>query len=428
MQTNALLKELFQSALDGIDPRKIVSEYCFLKGSTLSVHGDSYELSSYEKVYVLGSGKAAWSMAAGAEKLLGDFVHSGLVVSPLCTEELKKITCLESDHPIPTQRSIEGGEALAKMMQGCTKRDLFIFLLSGGSSALVELPVEGISLEDLQEATDIMLKHALSIDEINVIRKHLSRLKGGRLGAMNEAQGLVLTISDVIGDDLYSIGSAPLYADRSSFSDAMDILRKYEILEQMPKGVCNALKEGSEHLRLETPKQPCESIRHYILASNDLAKEAVRKRALSLGEEARVIKEAFCKDVKTAAEKIIDTAYSSPEKIIVFGGETTVRVTGKGRGGRNQQLVLLMLKLAIEKGLRFSFLSAGTDGIDGNSDAAGAFFDARSLKEHKQRINDIDAYLLNNDAYHFFKPLDSLLMTGPTGTNVMDIAILIKEF
>ena len=428
MQTRDLLQDLYQAALKEIDPQALINTSCRREGDILYVHEDYYDLSTYEHIYVLGSGKAAWSMAKALEDMIGPYIDYGLIVAPVCAGSLEKITCMTSDHPIPSEKSIEGARALMNQMNEHRSSDLFIYLLSGGSSSLIELPVEGISLDDLQICTDLMLKHGLKIDEINVVRKHLSSIKGGRLGECTKAEGVVLTISDVIGDDLYSIGSAPLYADTSSYEDAINILKSYEILDQIPLSVWKVLNEGLEHVRLETPKKPSDNIRHYLIGTNAIAKEAVSKRALELGFDVCTVDEEIDSDVTLATQKMLDIGLSSKSRVIIFGGETTVKVEGKGRGGRNQHTVLNMLKLTKEKGIDIAFLSAGTDGIDGNSDAAGAVIDTQTLELANSKGLDIDAYLKENDSYHFFKELDSLVMTGPTGTNVMDIAILIKEF
>ena len=427
MQTKELLSELFDTALESVKPKNLIKKHCRLEGSVLHIDNDMYELMDYENVYILGSGKASLSMAEALEELILEYIHSGLVVAPKKDKKLVKIECLEADHPLPTQRSLDSAEALIKKMQECTESDLYIYLLSGGSSALIEQPVEGITLNDFQKTTELMLKNALKISEINAVRKHLSSIKGGRLGEFSKAKGIVLTISDVIGDDLYSIGSAPLYADTSSYEDVLEILHRYKIFHELPSCVQTVLNEGANHMRAETPKEPSPHIKHYLIGTNALARKAVYEKAMLMGLEVKIIDEDIDSDVILASQKMLDFSLASKEKVLVFGGETTVMVKGDGNGGRNQHSVLSMLKLTHEKGMNIAFLSAGTDGIDGNSDAAGAYIDKTSFSDAQMQGLDLDAYLNNNDSYHFFKKLDSLIMTGPTGTNVMDIAILIKE-
>lgn len=428
MQTKELLKELFHAGLEAVNPKNLIKQHCRLEGSVLHIHEDTYDLLAYERIFILGSGKASLSMAEALEELIGEYVHSGLVVAPVCKKTLTKVECLVSDHPIPTERSIQGAQALIEKMSTFHSNDLYIYLLSGGSSSLIEQPVDGVTLDDLRKTTDLMLKSALKISEINAVRKHLSSIKGGRLGEDSKAKGVVLTISDVIGDDLYSIGSAPLYADTSTYEEVLETLNAYEILNQMPSSVQKVLKEGINHIRLETPKTPSPHIKHYLIGTNILARQAVYKKAMEMGLEAKVIAEDIDSDVTFASQMMLDLALSSKERVIIFGGETTVKVVGKGKGGRNQHCVLNMLKLTQEKGIEISFLSAGTDGIDGNSDAAGAYIDRTSFDQAQTEGLDVSTYLKENDSYHFFKRLKSLVMTGPTGTNVMDIAILIKEY
>jgi len=427
MQTKQTLHELFEAALEQTAPSNLIHKQCRVEEEVFYVNEKNYKLSDYENIHVLGSGKAAWSMVKALSSLISSHISSGVVVAPICEGELEDIDCLSSDHPIPSERSIQGAQALIDNFKTHNSNDLYIYLLSGGSSALIELPVEGVSLKELQMTTDLMLKNSLKINEINTVRKHLSSIKGGRLAQFSKAQGLVLCISDVIGDDLYSIGSAPLYADTSTYNDAVDILKKYEIYEKVPKSVQDYLDEGCNHLHLETPSSVCSRVYHEIIGSNTLAKEAVYKKAKELGLDACVIDESIASDVSEAVEKMLDIAMNSEHKVFIFGGETTVKVEGTGKGGRNQHAVLSMLELAKKRGLKLSFLSAGTDGVDGNSDAAGAYIDADTLGKVNELDLGIESSLKKNDSYHFFKALDDLVITGPTGTNVMDIAILIKE-
>lgn len=428
MPTDALLQTLFDAGLDAVRPPGLIQGNCRLEGKVLEIQGDRYDLNHYERIFVLGSGKAAVPMASELESLLGDLIYAGVVISPRCEGVgLERIACIESDHPIPTQKSLLGAQALIEMLRQCRKNDLYIYLLSGGTSALIESPVEGLSLEDMQLTTDLMLKNALNITQINSVRKHLSAIKGGRLGEYSEGQGIVLTLSDVIGDDLYSIGSAPLYADQSSYKEVVETLEVYGVYEKLPPSVRQILKEGMEGLRLETPKKPSSHIKHYLVGTNLIAREATVQKAHTLGLDVKMIEQAIDGDVEDAVEKMLELAMNTPEQVIVFGGEVTVKVKGNGRGGRNQHAALCMLRRLRDKGLNFAFLSAGTDGIDGNSDAAGAYIDAKDVTRVDALGLNIDEYIAENDANGFFSQLGGLITTGPTGTNVMDIAILVKE-
>lgn len=427
MPTKETALTLFDAALQAVMPNALIGQHCRIEDTILYIQNDSYALENYRNIYLFGSGKAVEPMAKAMQHMLGSYLHSGLIVAPQCQESFDTIRCKVSDHPIPTLRSVEGATALRDAMQRCTKDDLFIYLLSGGSSALIEIPMQGVSLQSMQSATDLMLKNSLSIDEINTVRKHLSAIKGGRLAAVNEATGIVLVVSDVIGDDLYSIGSAPLFGDRSTFRDAVSILQRHNIYERMPKEVQVCLQNGLNGLKEESPALPREKIRHYLVGTNVIAKRAAAQKALQLGLRAEVITDPISGDAAEAAEKMIAIALESDADALIFGGETTVHVQGKGRGGRNQQCVLSALALLGNHPQISLFLSAGTDGIDGNCDAAGAFIDEQSALRAKKLRLDIGHYLNDNDAYHFFQAIDSLVITGPTGTNVMDIAIIIKE-
>lgn len=421
------MHELFESGISAVNPRNVIKNKCRFERNIFSVEDDNYPLWEYKNIYVVGSGKAAYTMAKAIEAMLGNHITSGVVVAPECKGELKQIRCLVSDHPLPSERSVDAAQDVIRTMQSFSADDLFIYLLSGGTSALIEAPVEGVSLDEMKVTTDLMLKGGLKIDEMNVIRKHLSLIKGGRLAAQTEATGIVLTMSDVIGDDLYSIGSAPLYADTSTYDDAKSILEKYALFDKVPKSVQKAIKEGCEGKREETLKIPASHIKHYLIGTNALAKQAVYEKALSKNFSAKIYETLLDMDVEDATQKMLDIATQLEENVIIFGGEVTVNVTGEGKGGRNQHMVLSMLERMIQSSTMFSFLSGGTDGIDGNSIAAGAYIDMTSASRAESLGLSIQEYQLKNDSYHFFEALNDVIVTGPTGTNVMDIAILIKE-
>ena len=427
MNTKFLMHELFESGISAVNPRNVIKNKCRFERNIFSVEDDNDPLWEYKNIYVVGSGKAAYTMAKAIEAMLGNHITSGVVVAPECKGELKQIRCLVSDHPLPSERSVDAAQDVIRTMQSFSADDLFIYLLSGGTSALIEAPVEGVSLDEMKVTTDLMLKGGLKIDEMNVIRKHLSLIKGGRLAAQTEATGIVLTMSDVIGDDLYSIGSAPLYADTSTYDDAKSILEKYALFDKVPKSVQKAIKEGCEGKREETLKIPASHIKHYLIGTNALAKQAVYEKALSKNFSAKIYETLLDMDVEDATQKMLDIATQLEENVIIFGGEVTVNVTGEGKGGRNQHMVLSMLERMIQSSTMFSFLSGGTDGIDGNSIAAGAYIDMTSASRAESLGLSIQEYQLKNDSYHFFEALNDVIVTGPTGTNVMDIAILIKE-
>jgi hydroxypyruvate reductase/glycerate 2-kinase len=423
MQTKTLAKKIFTDALQASLPKNFIPKYCHLDGELLTIGEDSYQLDDYKNIYVFGSGKAAFTMAHEIELLLGERVKGGVIVTQKKSAKLKYIEVCEGTHPLPSQKSFNSTKKLIKSMKLCDEDDLYIYLLSGGSSSLIELPIQPITLKDLQSATKLMLHNALDIQDINTVRKHISQIKGGKLAQICKAKGIVLVLSDIIGDDLYSIGSAPMYADKSTYEDAINILDAKNIFHHMPLNVQLVLQKGANNILKETPKYESENLKHYIIASNAQALDAAKKSATSQGLSVKVIKEPMQGNVDDMVAKMLEISKTSKHKCILFGGECTVKVTGKGKGGRNQHAVALMLKEMKTKDLDICFLSAGTDGIDGDSDAAGAVVNKQNVNIEMQ---ELDAYIQNFDTYNLFKKIDSLVMTGPSGTNVIDIAIIIK--
>jgi len=424
METKAAAKEIFLDALEASLPKNFIPKFCSVEDGVLRVKDDTYLLRNYKNIYLFGSGKAAVSMAIEMEKILGEHLYDGLVVSSYVTQELKKVGVCEGSHPFPTHKSIESTKQLVSKMRQMQEGDLFIYLLSGGSSALLEMPLEPLTLEEMQDVTELMLRNGLDIVAMNIVRKHLSAIKGGRLGAMTKAEGIVLTLSDIVGDDLYSIGSAPLYADKSSYRDALSVLDEKGLCSQMPPRVQELLRKGARGEIAETPKEPKESIKHYLLASNALALRSACESAMKMGFSVEIAPEAMEGDVSEMTHKMLAFANSSRSDVVLFGGECTVNVSGSGRGGRNQHAVALVLNELCNTKEKLTFLSAGTDGIDGNSDAAGAVVSSRDcITLDKKKLQKA---LSEFDTYSFFKEQNALIMTGASGTNVIDLAILIK--
>ncbi|MBU0719800.1 DUF4147 domain-containing protein [bacterium] len=419
-------RDIFHHALQSVLPENFMAGYCRLDDEFLRVSDKKYNLQKYKNIYVFGSGKAAYTMAKEMEKILGDRVYKGLIVSPYDNKELKNIKVRIGSHPVPDQKSLDAAKALLDRMQECGEDDLYIYLLSGGSSALIEIPIPPVDLEDLQKSTNLMLSHNLDILEINTLRKHISQIKGGRLATECKAEGIVLVISDIVDNDLYSIGSAPLYADKSSFADAKNILDMKDLYFHMPDSVTEVLQKGLQGEIKESPKEPLERVEHRIIASNSHALQAAKEYALSLGLSVKIAQEMMQGEVEEMVKKMLEIAKSSKERCILFGGECTVELAGEGQGGRNQHAALLMLKEISQKNLNMTFLSAGTDGIDGNSDAAGGVVDKASCIRAKELNLNLDRYLQNFDSHSFLKQIDDLIITGASGTNVIDIAILIK--
>jgi glycerate 2-kinase len=424
MTSKALARKIFTDALEASLPKNFISKYVHLDGSILSVGSDKYKLDTYKNIYVFGSGKAAYTMALEIEKLLKSKIKNGLIVAPHTDEKLKYIEVCEGSHPLPSQKSFDATAKLIDLMQKCDEDDLYIYLLSGGSSALIEFPALGIDLKDFQEATQVMLHNGLEIHEMNTIRKHISQIKGGNLARICKAQGVVLVLSDIIDNDLYSIGSAPLYADKSTFKEAKYILMYNNIFHRMPQSVQEHLEKGLNGFIDETPKSESENVKHYIVASNSLALDAAAKSAKLHGLSVEVVEEPMYGDVEEMIDIMLQVLENSQKQCIIFGGECTVQVRGDGQGGRNQHAVALMLEEMYHKDLDICFLSASTDGIDGNSDATGAVVDKEDYKKIDPK--ELKSFIKNFDSYNFFKKIKSLIVTGASGTNVIDIAIIIK--
>ncbi len=428
---------VFHSALAAVDPEEAIRRHLRLEAGALSVGGQRYELNACERILVVGAGKAVAPMAKALEDLLGDRITAGmLVVKDGHGLPLKKIRIQEAGHPVPDERGVAGTLEILKLLEGAGKRDLVICLISGGGSALLIAPSEGIRLEDKQTATKNLLACGATIHEINTIRKHLSRAKGGQLArAAHPAAVLSLILSDVVGDDLDVIGSGPTVPDRSVFQDAIEILQRYEIWDRTPGPVRDRLSQGAGGILSETPKpgDPAFQCGAQVLVGSCLrALDAAAQTAARLGYpplilsskiegEAREVAKSFA----AIGKEILSSHHPlKPPACLLMGGETTVTLQGEGRGGRNQEFVLSGA-IALDGTERIVFLAGGTDGTDGPTDAAGALADGRTIARAKALGMNPFAFLKRSDSYHFFQPLDDLIVTGPTRTNVMDVYMIL---
>jgi hydroxypyruvate reductase len=431
---------IFRTALAAVDPEEAVHRYLRVEGNTLGVEGRRYDLDACRRILVVGAGKAVAPMAKALEDLLGDRIAGGvLVVKDGHGLPLKKIRIQEASHPVPDERGVAGTLEILKLVESAGERDLVVDLISGGGSALLIAPSEGISLADKQATTKDLLACGATIHEINTIRKHLSRAKGGQLArAAHPAKVLSLILSDVVGDDLDVIGSGPTVPDRSSFQDTMDVFKRYDIWDRIPASVRERVLQGVKRALPETPKPAdpvFEGCTHVLVGSCLRALRAAAEGAERLGYRSIILSskiEGEAREVARALAAIGKEALSShhplqPPACVLAGGETTVTLQGDGRGGRNQELVLAGA-IALDGTDQVVLLAGGTDGTDGPTDAAGAIADGLTVRRAKDLGLDPHAFLKRSDSYHFFKPLDDLLITGPTRTNVMDIyMILIGE-
>jgi glycerate 2-kinase len=330
-------------------------------------------------------------------------------------------------HPLPDANSFSAAAQLLDWLGQLPEGSNLLVVLSGGTSSLLASPVEGISEKSKTILNDLLIKSGAKIEEINTVRKHCSRVKGGQLGlAVQHLQTTVLVISDVASNDLSAIGSGPFYVDNTTFIASKQILEHYGIFAKTPQDIKERLEAGIAGKIAETPKPGSLNVPHIIIASNDTARAAAKSKAGSLGYKTFGIRTPLVGSIENAAEQILKEIDSMADhSAIILGGEVTIRVTGNGTGGRNQHLALLLTETLTDRNIVFA--SAGTDGIDGNSTAAGAWTDGSTLEKAKSLNLSVHDYLKNNDSYHFFQKLNQGIVTGPTGTNVMDLYLVLSS-
>ncbi|WP_376792174.1 glycerate kinase [Thermoflexus sp.] len=430
---------ILHAALGAVDPSAAVRRHVRREGNQLIVGEHRLDLDRYRHVFVLALGKAAYPMAYALQVLLGRRLDRGVLVTKyghLAAALDERWIVIEAGHPVPDENSVRGAQALAAIAEQAGPEDLILCALSGGGSALATWPVEGISLSDLQAVTDLLLRAGATIHELNAVRKHLDRIKGGGLARFAfPATVFTLVLSDVVGDDLSVIASGPMAPDPSTFYDAWRVLNRYGLLERIPLRVRTHLELGLHGKIPETPKPGDEifhRVTHVIVASNRLAVQAALEEAARLGYHPFLLStfvEGEAREVARVivaiAKEILTTGRPVPRPAcVVWGGETTVTVRGSGRGGRNQELVLAAA-IALQGWPGVVVASLGTDGTDGPTDAAGAIADGESV--HRAYLLGLDAmaHLNANDSYAFFEALGDLIRTGPTGTNVNDIGVML---
>ncbi len=424
--------EIFGAALKAADPKASIRAKLQLWANKLVIDQGEWDLSRSGKILILGAGKASANMAEAVEEILGDRISNGLINTKYGhSASLARIRLNECGHPVPDEAGVRGAREILDLARSADANDIVIVLVSGGASALLPLPAEGITLADKQAATSLLLACGATIHEINAVRKHLSAIKGGRLAAAAApAQVISLILSDVVGDDLDVIGSGITAPDRSTFADALAVLDKYGLRARVPQAVRDYLEAGL----VETPKpdDPAfEGTRNIIVGSNRIALEAAADKAVDLGyaplilssviegeaREVAVVETAIAKEVRLSGNPI------APPACLLFGGETTVNLRGSGKGGRNQELALAAaVRIAGMDGI--AVLSGGTDGTDGPTDAAGGIVDGATANGDQSRAAALEA-LANNNSYECLDVVGSLVRTGPTGTNVADVQVIL---
>lgn len=433
MLQKAALK-MQKEALRAVDPYLLIKNKVHLHNGLLQIGQFEAALNKFQHIFILGFGKAVAPMARALEEILDDKIADGvLLVKYGHQQELSKIRCLQAAHPVPDQQGLQGSRELLALAKRAGKDDLVIVLISGGGSALLELLPDEISLRDIAAFNEILLSCGAHIEEMNILRKHISLIKGGQLArALSPARTVSLILSDVIADPLESIASGPTVPDTSSFSDCRKIIQKYNLNEQLPEPIKKYLQLGAEGLIPETPfpGDPIfERTQNIILGNNRLALQVLQKNATDAGYHTLILTDRLQGEAREAGNvlaAVIQSALAGTNSMkkpgcLILGGEPTVTIKGKGKGGRNQELVLALLLAMGRQTQPFYFCSLGTDGTDGPTEAAGAWIDQRSYQKALDLGLDMQSYLANNDSFHFFKKMDQLIITGPTKTNVMDI-------
>ncbi len=440
-QTDRRARELalksFEAAVRAVDPKRLIGSKLVLEDSILKVDCYTFDLKHFKNIYVIGGGKASGSMAEALEALLDKRITEGIVNVPKGSKHKTEIVKLnEASHPIPDESGVEGVKRMLELAEKAGENDLVICLISGGGSSLMPLPRNGITLVDKRKITEDLLKCGATISEINTVRKHISGIKGGWLAKKAyPATVLNLILSDVLGDPTEFIASGPTVPDSTTFSDAVKILKKYGLWEKAPESVRKVLLEGEKGLIPETPKADDKAFRrvfNVVIGNCRDASRAACKTLKSAGLNTLLLTallEGEARHVGTFLASVAREIAASNNPVprpaaIVAGGETTVTVVGKGKGGRNQEIALAAaLKIRGLDGCVVASLS--TDGVDGPTDAAGAVADGKTIERAEGAGLNAETFLVENDSYNFFSRLGDLIFTGPTGTNVNDISIVI---
>ena len=427
---------ILQAALESVDPAAAVRRQLRREGDTLWASDVGYDLGEVGRIFVVGAGKAGAPMAWAVEEVLGDRISSGQVTVKYEHLLSTRIVMLqEAGHPIPDEAGVAGSRAIVRLLESAEEDDLVICLISGGGSALMTLPIDGISLADTKAVTGSLLRAGATINEINAIRKHLDQLKGGQLARLAyPARTVSLILSDVVGNPLDVIASGPTVPDTSSFAEAYGLLQRHELLEEVPQSVVSHLRRGTSGEVAETPKAGDPAFArtlNLIVASNTIAAEAAERAAHDAGMHTMLLStyiEGEAREVGKVLGALAKEVLASGRPVerpacLIVGGETTVTLRGKGKGGRNQEMALAAA-LSIQDLEDVTIVCLATDGTDGPTDASGALADGSTIRRAREHGLDPWHLLETNDSYYYFSPLNDLLLTGPTNTNVNDLAFV----
>jgi len=404
--------EILESGLQAADPKNIISK--FVTPKEIKIGTKILNIENYSSIYSVAFGKAADSMTRALNTIIP--IKSGIIVIPKGSKAKikgKKFQIFNPRHPKPDQTSVKAAKEVMKFVENKKSGELIIFLVSGGGSSLLAMP-DDITLDDKIHVTNLLLKSGVPIQEVNCVRKHLSKIKGGKLVEDMKCDGISLVMSDVEGDDLSSIASGTTYMDDTTYANALEILKKYKLRWKMPIEVLRVLEKGVEN---EKPLKKSK-IQNHVIAKNDDCLKNMQKVAEKKGY--KVIKIQVFGDIKKAVTTILENISESQKTCLIFGGETTVKVLGKGMGGRNQEIVLRILKNT-QKFKKITIASMGTDGIDGNSVFAGAITENVRID-----LNIMKEFLKNNDSGRFFQKQKGNIVTNYTHTNLMDIGVVLR--
>jgi len=417
LSTNSAKKDalsIIEAGLAAANPKTHLEK--IIKKNILILPGRKISLGKYRHVFVIATGKASHTMTHAVDSLT--HVDGGIIVVPAKVGMMdKKFKIIQAGHPVPNKNSLVAAKTILEFLGKTGSGDLVIFLISGGTSSLVAMS-DGITLDEKRTTTDLLIKSGANIQEINCVRKHLSKIKGGKMLEYVRSDSISLVMSDVVGNDLSSIASGMTYYDKTTFTEAKKILKKYHIEKLVPKSVSLHLDLGVRGKIPETPKK--EKIRNYLIATNNDCLDAMKLRAKDLGYSSKVLA-GVTGDVQDLGSDIARTFSGKTMNCVIFGGESTVVVTGKGKGGRNQELVLHCAIDLSKRKKNAVVVSVGTDGIDGVTNSAGAIW------QSDQKIDKARPYLDKNNSYGFFKKYGGLILTGVTGTNLMDIGVILRK-
>lgn len=434
-----LIWSVMEAALQAVTPSSLLEKALHREDDKLLIGKEIIDLSTSPHIWVVAIGKAGPPLALSLLQIIKDHVKGGICLYlPPRPPDIHPLELWPAAHPLPDQTSLKATQEVLRVVRNLNEDDVLLMLISGGGSAQLTLPLPGITLEEKRWVTQELMKAGANIQELNVVRKHLSAVKGGRLAQeASPARVINLVVSDVIGNDLEVIASGPTWYDSSTFGDAYQVLTKYHLWAKSPPAIRTIIKQGLDGILPETPKADdpiFTKVTSVIIGDNATALQAAAERAGNLGWEGLIITSRDQGEARKMARlyvHLLAAIYRQRKSrrkpwLLISGGELTVRVRGKGKGGRNQEFVLAALLEMKKVGLTegdWLIMSLGTDGIDGPTEAAGAWIDGRTWRKVQMMSLHPERFLEENDSYHFFRQLNQLIITGPTGTNVMDLRL-----